>query len=174
MERPQVRPMRKVKRKGVRLLNLHPECLAEVLTEMPFLQSIYEARRHGPPPPLEKPRVETKEFRGFALIGAKPEDPRRAPSHAAHKTPSIVNGSTSNSSRDPAHLREEYGGETVTSWQRRLWSRYSRNLAMTQGQLLGGLFELTIAARSVIDDNMAWEMWEMAGAYPIRKPTRTL
>ena len=49
MERPQARPLRKVRRKGVRLLNLHPECLTEVLTEMPFLQSIYEARRSNRP-----------------------------------------------------------------------------------------------------------------------------
>ena len=169
MERPQARPMRRVQRKGVRLLNLHPECLAEVLTEMPFLQSIYEARRHGTPPAPEKPQIETKEYRGFALIGAKPENPKKG---------AVARNAQEPIDRQRLHLRlfretqkvyEKSTGESVTSWQRRLWSRYSRNLAMTQGQLLGGLFELTIAARSVIDDNMAWEMWEMAGAYPHQK-----
>ncbi len=169
MERPQVRPMRKVKRKGVRLLNLHPECLAEVLTEIPFLQGVYEARRHGAPPPLEKPRIETKEYRGFALIGAPPEDPKKG---------AVARGSQDPIDRQRLHLQlfretervyEKNTGESVSSWQRHLWSRYSRNLAMTQGQLLGGLFDLTIATRSVIDDNMAWEMWEMAGAYPHQK-----
>jgi hypothetical protein len=42
-------------------------------------------------------------------------------------------------------------------------------LALTQSRLLGSLFDLTVAARSVVDDNFAWEMWEMAGAYPAQK-----
>ena len=29
-----------------------------------------------------------------------------------------------------------------------------------------GLFDLTVAARGVADDNYAWEVWEFAGRYP--------
>jgi hypothetical protein len=64
---------------------------------------------------------------------------------------------------------ERSTGEKIAHWHRRLWARYTRNLALTQSRLLGGLFDLTVAARSVVDDNFAWEMWEMAGAYPAQK-----
>ena len=56
-------------------------------------------------------------------------------------------------------------GERVTHWQRRMLARYSRNLALVNGGLSAGLFDLTVAARSVVDDNFAWEVWEAASRY---------
>lgn len=169
MKHKQVQPLRKVQRKGTRLLNLHPDCLAEVLTEIPFVQSIYEARRHGRPAPLPAPSVETKEVLGFSLIGAPQEDPKEGAIARAAQEPIDRQRLHLDLFRATQRAYEKNTGESVTLWQRRLWSRYSRNLAILQGQLLGGLFELTVAARSIIDDNMAWEMWEMAGAYPAQK-----
>jgi hypothetical protein len=64
---------------------------------------------------------------------------------------------------------EKQTGETVDHWQRRMWARYCRNLSLVENQLVGGLFQLTVGARSIIDDNFAWEMWEMANAYPAQK-----
>jgi hypothetical protein len=169
MKQQQVQPLRKVQRKGVRLLNLHPDCLAEVLTEIPFLQSIYEARRNGPPAPPSAPPIETRQVRGFSLIGAPHEDPKEGAIARAAQKPLDRQRLHLDLFRATERVYEKNTGESVTLWQRRLWSRYSRNLAVTQGQLLSSLFELTVAARSVIDDNMAWEMWEMAGAYPAQK-----
>jgi hypothetical protein len=60
-------------------------------------------------------------------------------------------------------------GECVAHWQRRLLARYTRNLALADGQLVAGLFDLTVAARGVVDDNYAWEVWEAAGRYPPQK-----
>ena len=31
---------------------------------------------------------------------------------------------------------------------------------------MAGLFDLTVAARSVVDDNYAWDLWELAGSSP--------
>ncbi|MDA1314170.1 MAG: hypothetical protein O2968_12595 [Acidobacteria bacterium] len=169
MKQPRVQPLRKVQRKGVRLLNLHPDCLAEVLTEIPFLQSIYEARRNGTPPPLPAPPIETKEVQGFSLIGAPREDPKESAIDRAAQKPLDRQRLHLDLFRATERVYEKNTGEAVTLWQRRLWSRYCRNLAATQRQLLSSLFDLTVAARSVIDDNMAWEMWEMAGAYPAQK-----
>ena len=169
MERPQTRPLRKAARRGLRLLNLHPECLAEVLTDMPFLAAVYEARRGGAPPPAPA-EVETRAARGgFSVVGPPQIDPRQAAIARAAQAPI---------DRRKLHFRlfaeseRQYAknsGEEISHWQRRLWARYSRNLALVSSQLLGGLFELTVAARSVVDDNFAWEMWEMAGAYPAQK-----
>ena len=175
MERPQAQPLRKVRRKGVRVLNLHPECLAEVLTEMPFVQAVYETHRQGEAavPADEaaaaRPVQGLRKVQGFSVINAPTQDPQLAAIGRAARGPL---------DRQRLHLRlftetqrryESKTGESVALWQRRLWARYTRNLAVIQGQLLGGLFELTVAARSIVDDNLGWEMWEMAGAYPAQK-----
>ena len=174
MERPQARPLKKVRRSGVGLLNLHPECLAEVCTEMPFLQAVYEARRKGPPGRPAAAGYETRNVRGFTVTTGPKEEPKGAAIARAAQEPI---------DRQVLHLRlfhesrrqyENSTGEKITFWQRRLWARYARNLAITQQRLLGGLFDLTIAARSVVDDNMAWEFWEMAGAYPAQKTASDL
>lgn len=62
-------------------------------------------------------------------------------------------------------------GERVAHWQRRLLNRYSANLAHINHELAASLFDLTVAARSVVDDNYAWDLWEAAGRYPPQKET---
>jgi hypothetical protein len=56
-------------------------------------------------------------------------------------------------------------GDKVAHWQRRLLARYSRNLAHVSGYLTASLFELTLAARGIVDDNFAWEVWNLANRY---------
>jgi hypothetical protein len=56
-------------------------------------------------------------------------------------------------------------GEKVHSWQRRMLARYSRNLALIHRDLTASLFDLTIAARSIVDENYAWDVWETASRY---------
>jgi hypothetical protein len=68
---------------------------------------------------------------------------------------------------EQAHAKN--AGETVAPWQRRLLARYTRNLALTGGDLTAGVFDLAVAARNVVDDNYAWEVWETAGRYPSQK-----
>jgi hypothetical protein len=65
-------------------------------------------------------------------------------------------------------------GERVAHWQRRLLARYSRNLALAGNDLSAGLFDLTVAARGVADDNYAWEVWEAAGRYPPQQTNSNL
>ena len=66
-------------------------------------------------------------------------------------------------------MYEAATGENVTHWQRRLLARYTRNLALAGNDLSAGIFDLTVAARSVVDDNYAWDVWEAAGRYPPQK-----
>ena len=63
-------------------------------------------------------------------------------------------------------------GERLAHWQRRLLGRYSRNLALAGNELSAGVFDLTVAARSVVDDNYAWDVWEAAGRYPPQRRHR--
>lgn len=56
--------------------------------------------------------------------------------------------------------------EEVAPWQRRVFFDYLRRLERTRGMLAGGLYEWVVAARGVADDNLAWELFEAARAYP--------
>ncbi len=135
MEEPQAEPERAVRRSGIRLYNLHPDCLAEVTLEYPYLQQRYEE---------------------FRVLGIDEDlvDRRRA-QLALY--------------REAERSYEKNTGETIQGWQRRLLARYTRNLALANRELAAGLFDIVVAARSVVDDNYAWEVWETAGRYPAQR-----
>ncbi|MDE3164765.1 MAG: hypothetical protein KGN36_03090 [Acidobacteriota bacterium] len=71
--------------------------------------------------------------------------------------------------REAEREYEASTGERVTHWQRRLLARYTRNLALASRDLAAGIFDLTVAARGVVDDNYAWNVWEAAGRYPAQR-----
>ena len=68
--------------------------------------------------------------------------------------------------REAEALYTKNTGDTMSHWQRRLMAKYTRNLARIQGDLVAGLFDLTVAARGIVDDNFGWEVWELANRYP--------
>jgi hypothetical protein len=67
--------------------------------------------------------------------------------------------------REAEHAWVLNTGEKMHPWQRKMLARYSRNLALTHRDLSASLFDLTIAARSVVDENYAWDVWETASRY---------
>jgi hypothetical protein len=71
--------------------------------------------------------------------------------------------------REAEKSHEANAGEQIAHWQRRLLARYTRNLALAGSDLAARLFDLTVAARGIADDNYAWEVWEAAGRYPPQK-----
>ena len=197
LEKPQAEPLARQRRTGVQVLNLHPECLAEVLLEPPFFQAVYERCRRpsrawkvraAEPDPPSNPGN-----RPFRVITSQVEDPlqtledvvertarrvrwrpRPARRQGASEAPAPVPGVRSIDRqrlvfRLLAEAEKRYGaatGEKVSHWQRRLLGRYARNLAFLDRQLVAGLFDLTVSARSVVDDNYAWDLWELAGGAP--------
>jgi hypothetical protein len=131
MEEPQEEPDFPRSIPGVDLLNPHPECLAEITLEYPYLQDRYEQFRveRSDAGQIDRRRVQLSVFR---------------------------------------EAEESYflnTGEHVAHWQRRLLARYTRNLAFASGRLASGIFDITVAARSIVDDNFAWDVWEIAGRY---------
>ena len=56
--------------------------------------------------------------------------------------------------------------ERLSIWQKRLFFDFSRRFAHVQGRLVGGLYEWVVAARGVADDNLAWEVFDVARTYP--------
>jgi hypothetical protein len=139
MERPQAQPMA-AKRRHVQVLNPHPESLAEITIEYPYLQDLYE------------------QFR-VTMGDADGVDRRRAQLAVF---------------REAENTYETNTGEKVAHWQRRLLGRYTRNLALVNQELAARVFDITVAARSVVDDNYAWEVWEAANRYPHQKAASDL
>ncbi len=67
---------------------------------------------------------------------------------------------------------KEYGistGETVKSWQRLSLAKFARNLAILDGHLIPGVYDLALGARSIVDDNYAYEVWQMANRYSVQQ-----
>jgi hypothetical protein len=124
----------------LRLLNPHPDCLAEITVEYPYLQNRYETFRKTREPVdlIHRPKVQ------FDLL------------------------------REAEKEYEKNTGEKIEYWQRRMMARFTRNLASMNGDLVSGVFDLTVAARSVVDDNYAYEVWQMANRYPPQKPASDL
>jgi hypothetical protein len=224
MEHPQAEPLARVRRGGIQCLNLHPDCLAEVLVEYPFLQAVYEMRRYGyqwEDSPAEPPApVEEAAGGRFQVIAGQPEDPRAVLEAIVRRATRHVGRLKENSDQDPAvaatpslspdardaadlsdfalptpperfHFMdrqrlnfrlfaeaerryEKSTREKLTHWQRRLFGRYSRNLALVSQNLVAGLFDLTVSARSAVDDNFAWEFWELAAYSPFQKESSDL
>jgi hypothetical protein len=163
MERPQAQPMARVRREAVRVLNPTPESLAEITVEYPFLQDRYErfrglitgAQSGQAKAPAPGPASASDAVVGQALSPAHALIDRRHAQLALY--------------REAEKSYESNTGERVLHWQRRLLARYSRNLALADHALSAGIFDLTVAARSIVDDNYAWEVWEPAGRYSHQK-----
>jgi hypothetical protein len=140
MEAPQEPPAPRRRLADVRLLNPHPDCLAEITVEFPYLQERYEFFRLDlrDPETLDRPRVQ------WDLLC-------EAEAKYAEST-----------------------GEKLQHWQRRLIARYTRNLAHTGNDLMAGVYDLAVAARSIVDDNYGWEVWQMANRYLAQHETSSL
>jgi len=139
METPQDPPSRS-QPANIRLLNPHPDCLAEITVEYPYLQDRYEIYRStmSPQALIDRPKVQ------FDLL-------REAESQYTKNT-----------------------GDKIEYWQRRMLARFTRNLASINGDIVAGVFDLTVAARSVVDDNYAYEVWQMANRYLPQKAASEL
>jgi hypothetical protein len=223
MQHPQAEPLLRARREELQVLNLHPDCLAEVAVEYPLLQAVYEVRRYGLP--AEDPASgggTSKEHGPFTVHSAGVEDPRReldnvvrhvarhanwlsheaaqeAAKDQSQKEPENPPGDASDPvpedeiSTPPERFRlmdrqrlnfrlfaeaeklyEKSTGEKLAHWQRSLYSRYCRNLALVDQNLIATLFDQTVAARAIVDDNFAWELWQLASSSPFQKTSSDL
>jgi hypothetical protein len=71
--------------------------------------------------------------------------------------------------RDAEREYEINTGDTIHSWQRLSLAKFSRNLALLDGHLVPGLYDLALGARSIVDDNYAYEVWEMANRFSVQQ-----
>jgi hypothetical protein len=174
-----------------RRLREEPASLGEVLPEIPFYVAAYELRRHElPAEPVEAaPRPAGRSYGPFRVLsggrGAQASGVRDAVARGARAAepgvPERPAGGGSASRPGPAdRLRLQWAlvreaeqalsaaapDEAVETWQRWNLARFTRNLALSSGQLVADLFDLLSAARACVSDNFAWELHRLATAYP--------
>jgi hypothetical protein len=70
-----------------------------------------------------------------------------------------------------AGLYKRRTGERLQPWQIHNLMRFARNYALLEGRLLPDFFQWVAAARSCVDENFAYELWALGGAYPWQQET---
>lgn len=175
---PQAAPLERVKRENIHLFNLHPDSCGEVLAEYPFLSAVYEMRRGALPEELPEQGLSLrKRFNAFELIaGGKKDIPEEEALRVSiTRSARHVGGEEEMPDRQRVifrlfqessrHYRQETG-EPVHIWQKRAFFRFSRNYAVTSGQLLPDLYQLLASARGCVDDNFAYALFRLATFFP--------
>ena len=166
-----------------KLQGLDPEARVFVVVGLNLLDPLLDAMEEPQAPPLARTRRE-----GIQLLNPHPdclgeittEYPALQWRYEGFRSALADAGLIDRRHAQLALFREaekEYEihtGERITHWQRRLLARYTRNLALTDRNLAAGIFDLTVAARSVADDNYGWEVWEAASRYPPQKTESAL
>ncbi len=117
------------------LFNLHPDCLAEVTSEAPYYQELYEETRGEQTANmrLDRPRWQLRLLREAEMEYA-------------------INT-----------------GDKMQSWQRVALAKFARNLATLDGHLIPGIYDLALASRGIVDDNYAYEVWQMANRFSVQQ-----
>ena len=65
-----------------------------------------------------------------------------------------------------ALLYRQRTGEKVAAWQLHHLMRFSRNYALLEGRLLPDYYQWIASGRACVDENFAYELWALGGAYP--------
>jgi hypothetical protein len=175
VEQEQAAPLTPPIRKNVRLVNLHPDSLGEVLAEPPFYAGAYEAQRRGlePAAPDTEPVAPGRDYGAFRVVsGGRGDDPARVLDAVARAA--ALAGKPLDRLRLQGALVAEAGkataaaapDERVEPWQRRNLFRFSGRLARQSGMLVADLFDLVVAGRACVSDNFAYELHRLATSYP--------
>ncbi len=187
---PQAHPFARVRRSRVELRHLHPKSLTGLLADAPLAHAMWERLRGGgeavEAAPLDATlsrRVSVIRFGLRVIAGQGGEDEaerrRRLLDYACLEGTVLGPGGPAPDRRELGRVvwrvgagsYREQTGEATAAWQRRLFFDYARRCARVQGQLVPGLYEWTVAARGVGDDNLAWEVFDAARTYPWQEET---
>lgn len=178
-------PLARPRRQSVELRHLHPESLTALLPDPPLAHGVYEMLRTGALPegvifPQTVARRVELVAAGLRLITGEP------PENARRRAEAISNWAAHHGSRPgpfgatvpdrralgtivwqiASASYHEQTRESTTRRQHQLFEDFARRYARIQGLFTPGLYEWVVAARGVADDNLAWEVFEVARAYP--------
>ena len=185
LDSPQAIPFARTRRTHIELRHLAPRSFTGLLPDPPLAHAVWERIRSGEAPePTELAETLSRKVSvvryGLRVIhGDKGESERRRKEHLVELASTEATAPLGSCPRFPDRRRlldlvwrvgagsyTEQTGEAMRRWQRRLFGDYAHRCARVQGSLVPGLYEWTLAARGVADDNLAWEVFEAARAYP--------
>lgn len=137
-------PLGRQKRSGVIVGYLKESSSREILSEMPFLQRRYEEERACSGSP-------DSHFLNLDRLSVQ-ED--------------LLNGAKE------AHQKNSR--EKIETHQLSLIRKFARNLALIQGDLSPDFYQLLMASRGMVNDNFAYEVWDLASRYPFQEAAPSL
>ncbi len=187
---PTALPLARQRRSRIDLRHLHPESLTAILPDPPLAHSVYEHLRSGNLPTSPDfaatiaPRLELPHGMLTVISGGRIEDraerARALAVYAAHHgSRTTLDGSQVCDRAALSAVVWKVGAASYTeqtrsdtpAWQQRLFFDFVHRYARIRGQLIGGLYEWVVGARGVGDDNLAWEIFDVARCYPWQEET---
>lgn len=178
---PQGIPFVRPRRPEAMLFHLDPACLGEVLAEAPAVEAVYELLRSGVPAQEAEPKAPAgRQIGPFRILDgygpASGEEPLAGLRSLARRSGWPLD-----------RLRLQLGffelaarrwqrrnGETLQPWQRDVFARYARNLALSAGRLVCDAYDFLLAVRGVGDENLLYEAHELLMTYPWQEETSEL
>ena len=166
-----------------KLQGLNPSATAIVVISLNMLDPVLDAMEIPQPEPKRRRRE------GLSLVNPHPDClgeilldyPFQQERYETWRAQLQPNAALIDRRRTQLALFREAGvsyelntGEKLQIWHRRLLARYSRNLALTERALVASLFDLTLSARGIVDENFAWEVWETASRYAHQQTSNDL
>jgi hypothetical protein len=140
---PQPRPLARAKARALRLCNWSEKSSREFMTEPPFLAAAHEKARQATAAPV----LEGMEPAGRSLWVDREAETERLVHRAAEA------------------YKERYA-EEINPQRRRVIGEFAKKYALVQGRLVPDLFQTIVAARGVVDDDLAYEVWNLGSHYP--------
>ena len=182
---PTAPPLARLRRSHVHLRHLHPESLTAVLPDPLLAHAVFELLRTTELPPapefaatiasrLELPHGVLTVVTG-GRIEDRPERERAVAAFAAHHGSRRIESGSIVPDRAAltrvvwqvgAASYEQQTQTEIAPWQRRLFFDFVHRYARIQGHLIPGLYEWVVGGRGVGDDNLAWEIFDVARCYP--------
>jgi hypothetical protein len=163
---------------GAQVYDLHPDSSREVMAEWAYLSAAYErarAPRGGEAAPEERPAPRIISFASRRRLEAELEEllagPAPGPAPALPVDRQVV---AFDLFKAAAARYEQDTGDRVGPQQMRVLMKYLRNWALVRGRLQPDFFQLVVGARGAVDDNFAYEVWDVGTYYPWQDPSGAL
>ena len=136
----QAQPIGRLHREGVILAHLHERSSQEIMSEIPYLSAAYEKQR------LE------------LLAMWQDRQDAVAPLDRLQQHETLL--------QEAARQHRRNSQEEVTPQQFAVLRRFARNYVLIQGYLAPDFYQLVVASRGAVDDNYAYEVWDLGSRYP--------
>lgn len=168
-----------IDRMSVTLYNLHEDSSREVMAEFGYLSAAYERARA--PERASREREEERPAPRIISFASR----RRLESELAE----LLTGPPAEPARElpvdrqtvafdlfkaAAARYEQDTGDRVGPSQLRVLMKFLRNWSLVRARLQPDLFQIVTAARGAVDDNYAYEVWDVGTRYPWQDATGAL